>query len=195
MCVKEIGEDPTDSGDRARALSLKQRMEDKGDMVGPGSPPPHWGPARAGRGGIQAARAAPPPVYLSPGSRAASFSTLSAQSPLTLRPRRLRQRNGSVAATPSCPRPVSALTAPSLSAHTVSSAEAAAAVASFPFRSHGVSNRSPLPLQPPFPPFHRARGASRVSIVGGVGRRSDEPQSRRRRRGKLVTGASAEQAH
>lgn len=49
-------------------------------MAGPGSPPPRRGPARAERGGIQASRAAPPPVYLFPGPGAASFSTLSAVS-------------------------------------------------------------------------------------------------------------------
>lgn len=47
----------------------------------------------------------------------------------------------------------------------LSSAEAAAAS---PLRSHGVSNRSPLPLQPPFPPFRSSR-PSRPSL-GGVGR-------------------------
>lgn len=45
----------------------------------------------------------------------------------------------------------------------LSSAEAAAAS---PFRSHGVSNRSPLPRQPPFPPFRSSR-PSRPSLGGG----------------------------
>ena len=44
----------------------------------------------------------------------------------------------------------------------LSSAEAAAAS---PLRSHGVSNRSPLPLQPPFPPFRSSR-LSRPSLGG-----------------------------
>lgn len=65
---------------------------------------------------------------------------------------------------PSVSRPVSALTALALfSTAFFSSAEAAAAS---PFRSHGVSNRSPLPLQPPFPPFRSSR-PSRPGLGGG----------------------------
>ena len=61
----------------------------------------------------------------------------------------------------------------------LSSAEAAAAS---PLRSHGVSNRSPLPLQPPFPPFRSSR-PSRPSLGVGGGE-TEESRSRRRRRGK-----------
>lgn len=82
--VWEMEQSSTESADRApgpRAPGPKQRVEDPGDMAGPGSPPPRRGRAGAGRGGIQAARAAPPSVYLSPGPGAASFSILQAVSP------------------------------------------------------------------------------------------------------------------
>lgn len=161
---------------------------------GPGVATAPLGPRRGGARRDLAASAAPPPVYLCPGPGAASFSIFSESLLLTLPPRRLRPLglcHGSVAVIPSCPCPGSALTAPALSAPTVCSAEAAAA--SSPSRSHGVSNRSPLPRQPPFPPFHRARGASRAGLVGGA--QSDEPRARRRRRGKVVAGRSDEHAH
>lgn len=142
--------------------------EGSGRHGGPGVATAPLGPRRGGARRDLAASAAPPPVYLYPGPGATSFSIFSESLLLTLPPRCLRPLglcHGSVAVIPSCPCPGSALTAPALSAPTVCSAEAAAA--SSPSRSHGVSNRSPLPRQPPFPPFHRARGASRAGLVGG----------------------------
>ncbi|VCW77414.1 unnamed protein product, partial [Gulo gulo] len=96
-------------------------------------------PRGAGRGRIREGRAAPPSVYLSPVPGAASFPVLRSQSLLRLPRRPLRPRSpgyGSVAATPSVSRPISALTALAFfSTAFFSSAEAAAAS---PFRSHGV---------------------------------------------------------
>ena len=83
-----------------------------------------WGGARKDpRRPCCAGRAAPPAVYLCPVPGAASFPILRSRSLLTLPPRRLCPHtpgHGSVAATPLCPRPVSALTAPALSAPAVS---------------------------------------------------------------------------
>lgn len=81
---------------------------------------------------------------------------------------------------PSVSRPVSALTALALfSTAFFPSAEAAAS----PFRSHGVSNRSPLPLQPPFPPFRSSRPSRPVwggekARVGNHGRAGAEEERR-----------------
>jgi hypothetical protein len=139
-------------------------------MAGPGSPPPRRGRARAGRGGIQASpRCAAPGIFVPrPRGRLIfnPLSTVSLNAPATPPPpaQWLCSRDPVVS-----PAPVSALTAPSLSAHTVSSAEAAAAVASSPFRRHGVSNRSPLPRQLPFPPFQSSRGFTGQPRGGGGG--------------------------
>lgn len=152
---------------------------------GPG-PPPGW--RHPGRGAEGSGQAAPRPIYMSPAPGATSLPILRSHSLLTLPRCRLRPRSpdhGSVAATPPCPRPVSALTTPALSrSRLLSSVQAAAAS---PFHSHGVSNRSPLPLQPPFPPFRSAR-----PCLLGLGKavvESEESRSRRRRRGKTARGA------
>lgn len=67
----------------------------------------------------------------------------------------------------------------------LSSAEAAAPSL---FRSHGVSNRSSLLLQLPFPPFRSSR-PSRLGLRRGWGDESEGSRSRRRRRGKSRVGA------
>ncbi|XP_069919594.1 collagen, type I, alpha 1b-like [Oryctolagus cuniculus] len=73
--------------------------------------------------------------------------------------------HGSVAAAPGAPNPPRAYRACALRSHRLASAEAAAASSC---RSHGVSNRSPLPLQPPFPPFRSSRPSRPGWGVGGT---------------------------
>lgn len=141
---------------------------------GPG-PPACWGLAGAGRGRIRRAvlrrpryicpRSPGPPHSPSSGHvRSRSLPALPRHGlRLRLRPRSppwLCSRDRSVP-----PARLRAHRACALHSRLLSSAEAAAAS---PFRRHGVSNRSSLRLQLPFPPFRTSR-PSRPGLRGGGG--------------------------
>ena len=118
---RKAGLDPRVRGRRGLNPGIESR-----DPIPEGrgaGPTPGWGHAgRGAEGSAQAVLRRPRYICVqSPG--AASFPILRSRSPLTLPPCRRRPRipgHGSVAATPLCPQPVSALTAPVLSALAVS---------------------------------------------------------------------------
>lgn len=158
---------------------------------GPGRLPVGASPGRGAEGSGHAVLRRPP-VYLPIVSGATSFPILRSRqitiSPhVTATPRYPRSPgHGSVAANPSVsPAHLRAHRACALRSCLLSSAEAAAASA---FRSHGVSNRSSLRLQLPFPPFRSSR-PSRLGLGRGWGDESEGSRSRRRRRGKTSVGA------
>lgn len=134
------------------------------------------------------------PQYICPGPPGHFIPVLSSLLLLT-RPRHRRPRHSPPwpcrRDPPTCPRPVAALTTFTLlRSRLLTSAEAPAAS---PLRSHGVSNRSDLPLQPPFPPFRSSR-TSREGLKGAGemrvrnhGRAGAEDAGRRR--------GAAEHAH
>lgn len=168
-----------------------RRVGDQLTGRGGAEAPPGWSHAEAGRGAEGSRRAVlRRPRYICPQSPGPPHSLSSAHN-LSSGSRdaasaRVKPHHGSVAATPFVsPSCIRAYRACALRSHRLSSAEAADASL---FRSHGVSNRSPLLLQPPFPPFRSSR-SSQPGLVGGRVRKREPvitvAQAQKRKKGAV----------
>lgn len=169
--------DPRPETGADRTLGVRRRKGPEPREEEGARPAGLFGPRRGGARKDPPRRAAPPPVYLCPVPGAASFPILTqvtSEHDLSPRCRDTASASARVAPPWLCSRDPSmpparlrAHRACALHSRLLSSAEAAAAS---PFRRHGVSNRSSLRLQLPFPPFRSSR-PSRPGLRGGVGRR------------------------
>lgn len=152
--------------ERAELLGSKGGWGWSPERRGPGSPAAAaaaagWGPAGAGRGRIRRAACCAAPGISVPSPRGRLIPHPQVTSAHDLSPRCRDTVSARVAPPWLCSRDPSvpparlhAYRACALRSRLLSSAEAAAASL---FRSHGVSNRSSLLLQLPFPPFRSSR--------------------------------------